>query len=209
MSSAFCPNYHIPVLTHTPSTVLVCATRQDQTRVGLCPLDERSPGQNTGMFVTASGWSSRAQWSWTRTKLRITPHLLWYQLPNAKRPTSSSVARDTKRCPRDVASARKGAAPASLRSFIHLSIVVSNVVHKCCGQRRVTRVSLQRKGRWAPTNWFCWLKCVLQLHGGLFWCLHRASAVVSGLARLCHLSGHLGGLWAPWPFLVGFSWRSD
>lgn len=73
----------------------------------LCPLDERSPRQYTGMFVTASGWSSIVQWGWTRTKLWIVPHPLAV-MPTAKplnsrQPTLSSVSGDSKHCLRDVA----------------------------------------------------------------------------------------------------------
>lgn len=138
MSFAFHQSYDIPALTHIPSVVLIwapfcvhlfsllfqqhncpsCSPGRIKPGLWLCPLDERPPRQHTGTFIiTVSGWSSRVQWSWTRTKLRINASS--FVMPaakhlNSKQLTLSSIVGDVKHCLRDVAWGGKGAAPVLL-----------------------------------------------------------------------------------------------
>lgn len=181
MSFAFHPSYNIPVLTHTPSVVLIWAPLLCSfvfSPVPAAQLPQPFTGQYQTRAVTVSlrweiSWAEPgdvhdSEWLIQQSSVELDKdqaanYASSFVMPAAKRlnseqPTLSSIAGNAKCCLRcGMRYKRCSSSPpisASLRLFIHLSNVISNIAHKCCGQRCVTRVSLQCKGHWAPANWF-------------------------------------------------------
>lgn len=137
---------------------------------------------------------------------------------NGKHSTLSSIARDPKPFLRGVAWGGKGAAPALLSQPSSVCSSTSGMFyqtlhHKCCGHSRVTRASLDCKGRWALANWFQPDEMYLVIALGCFpvptqsqHCSQQYRMPVSPLPS----HPETACLHALWPYisLLWLSWRS-